>query len=596
MKQKKTGGKEQALPKSLWRFYVRYAAKPMMWFLIAWMFLFISWDIANSTWWPMSQQKIVALFENGVTGDGFFTHALWTIGIIIWLFLVFDVMNTVHEQMAAHWRPLARKNISETLTNYVHSQSITFYNNRIPGKINSQINYIITGFETLFDFTAIISTLGVILLNMGLVLSINKYVAMVLLGSFIFRVVYSVLMMKPVTKASKTASESSSTLSGHIVDSISGFSIVKLFNGARHEEQYLDPLRIKNMKDQIKSSFLQRIMWIIPMFLWDLLFGAVLVLMLVLYMRGNIKVSEIVFTLSVYQVVQGNIGYIARTIPRLTDTIGSALHSYQELNQPIDIKDAPDAEPLVVSRGKIEFKNVSFRYKKKYVLRDLNLTIKAGERVGLVGTSGAGKTTLVNLLMRFYDPTHGQILIDGQDIKTVTQNSLRNAISFIPQDPTMFNRTLRENIAYGKPDATDAEIHNAARKAAADDFINASEKKYESMVGDRGIKLSGGQRQRVAIARAFLKNAPLLILDEATSALDSETEVAIQNSFEKLAKGHTTIAIAHRLSTLRNMDRIIVIDKGQVIESGTHQSLLRKKGLYANLWKMQSGGFLQEQE
>lgn len=587
--------KEFALPKSLWKFYLKYAARPILKLIIPWMILFIVWDIANSTWWPISQQKIVALFENGVIGDGFFTNALWTIGLIIGLFLVFDIMNTIHEQMAAHWRPLSRKNISETLTKYVHSQSISFYNNRIPGKINSQINYIIEGFQTLFEFTAIISTLGVILLNMGLVLSINKYVALILLGSFIFRVIYSVGMMKPVTRASKQSSESSSHLSGHIVDSISGFSIVKLFNGASHEEEYLQPLRVKNVKDQIKASFLQRIMWIIPMFLWDILFGAVLVLMLVLYMHDSIKVSEIVFTLSVYQIVQGNIGFIARAIPRLVDTIGSAMHSYSELNQPIDIIDAPDAKQLIISRGKIEFRHVFFKYKNKYVLHDLNLTIKPGERVGLVGTSGAGKTTLVNLLMRFYEPTRGEICIDGQDIKTVTQNSLRNAISFIPQDPTMFNRTLRDNISYGKPDATDAEIHHAARQAAADKFINAAEKKYESMVGDRGIKLSGGQRQRVAIARAFLKDAPVLILDEATSALDSETEVAIQNSFERLAKNRTTIAIAHRLSTLRNMDRIIVLDKGQVIESGTHQSLLRKKGLYAKLWKMQSGGFLQDE-
>ena len=210
MLSKKVDSKGQVLPKSLWRFYFIYAAKPMLWFLIAWAFLAIVWDIGNSTWWPMSQQKIVALFENGVGGDGFFTQALWTIGIIIWLFLIFDLMCTVHQQMYARWRPISRKNISETLTNYIHNQSISFYNNKIPGKPNSQINYISDGFGTIFDFTTIISTLGVILLNMGLVLSINKYVAMILLGSFIFRVVYSVLMMKPVTKASKTASESSS--------------------------------------------------------------------------------------------------------------------------------------------------------------------------------------------------------------------------------------------------------------------------------------------------------------------------------------------------------------------------------------------------
>jgi ABC-type multidrug transport system fused ATPase/permease subunit len=226
-------------------------------------------------------------------------------------------------------------------------------------------------------------------------------------------------------------------------------------------------------------------------------------------------------------------------------------------------------------------------------LRDFNLKIKPGERVGIVGLSGAGKTTLVNLLMRFYDPNSGAVLIDNQDIAKVSQDSLRENISYIPQEPTMFNRTIRENIEYGRPGATLKEIKEAATEASADEFIKTTDKKYDSIVGDRGIKLSGGQRQRIAIARAFLKNAPILILDEATSALDSETEIAIQKSFDKLSANHTTLVVAHRLSTLRNMDRIIVLDQGRVIESGTHNSLLRKKGLYAKLWKMQSGGFLQ---
>jgi ABC-type multidrug transport system fused ATPase/permease subunit len=227
-------------------------------------------------------------------------------------------------------------------------------------------------------------------------------------------------------------------------------------------------------------------------------------------------------------------------------------------------------------------------------LKDFDLHIKSGEKVGLVGLSGAGKTTLVNLIMRMYDPTSGQINIDGQNIKHVTQDSLRQNIAFIPQDSTMFNRTLRENIAYGRPNASEKEIISAAKKASAHTFICNANDGYNTLVGDRGIKLSGGQRQRIAIARAFLKDSPILILDEATAALDSETENAIQKSFMQLSMNRTTLVIAHRLSTLKNMDRIIVLDHGKIVESGTHEQLLRNKKIYSRLWKMQSGGFIQE--
>jgi ATP-binding cassette subfamily B multidrug efflux pump len=299
--------------------------------------------------------------------------------------------------------------------------------------------------------------------------------------------------------------------------------------------------------------------------------------------------------MSVYMTVMNAIGTITQQIPNLVDVIGSAQQSYRELIKPIDIVDAPDAKELILKRGAIDIKNVKFKYGRQLVLNDLTLHIKPGERVGLVGPSGAGKTTLVNMLMRFYDPKSGEILFDGQNIKNVTQDSLRSAITFIPQEPSLFNRSLADNIAYGKPDATRAEIRRAAVRAHADEFIMKTDKKYDSRVGDRGIKLSGGQKQRIAIARAFLKDAPILILDEATSALDSETEAAIQKSFAELSRGRTTIAIAHRLSTLRNMDRIVVIDNGKIIEQGTHATLLKKRGgMYAKLWKMQSGGFINE--
>ena len=342
------------------------------------------------------------------------------------------------------------------------------------------------------------------------------------------------------------------------------------------------------------SRYTMRLFYGVPSILWDLLFGATILFSCILYQRGQMTVSEIVYTISVYMGVMWRISYIINKFPEIIDKTAAAKKAYNELVVPLSIVDKDNAKKLRVNRGAIEFNNVRFKYRNKYVLKDLSLSIKPGERIGIVGPSGAGKTTLVNLLMRFYEPQSGNIVIDGQNINDVTQNSLRENIAFIPQDPTMFNRTIGENIGYGKFGASIKEIRNAAKFASADKFIMDTEKGYDSVVGDRGIKLSGGQRQRIAIARAFLKNAPILVLDEATSALDSETEVAIQKSFEKLSRGRTTIAIAHRLSTLRNMDRIIVLDKGVVVEEGTHQSLLRKKGKYYSLWKMQSGGFFQE--
>ena len=401
-------------------------------------------------------------------------------------------------------------------------------------------------------------------------------------------------MRKRVKKASEEASGANSALSGKLVDSFSNYSIVKLFAGAEKEKKILREPREKRIKTQMYSRYTMRLFWAFPAFMWDLLFGTTILLCCILYQQGQMLVSDIIFTISVYMTVMNAIDMLINKFPEIIDKTAAAKKAYKELVVPLSIVDKANAKKLKISRGAISFNNIYFRYRNKYVLKDLSLNVKPGERVGIVGVSGSGKTTLVNLLMRFYEPQHGEILIDGQNIADVTQNSLRENIAFIPQDPTMFNRTIGENIAYGKFGASLKDIRSASKKASADKFIMDTEKGYDSLVGDRGIKLSGGQRQRIAIARAFLKDAPILVLDEATSALDSETERTIQKSFEKLSKGRTTIAIAHRLSTLRNMDRIIVLSKGVIIEEGTHQQLLRKKGKYYNLWKMQSGGFFQE--
>ena len=581
------------LPKSLWQFYFKYAMRGHWPLMIGYAILFMC-VMSDGVLFPNYQRWFIALFEQTPpAGQSFVEFALPTILLITGLFILWDICLILRGMLHGRWQPIISNQISDVLNDFVQHQSMSFWTGRMAGKINSQINYVQTGFSVIMNFLEIFGSILMILINVGLILEINSYVALIFAIVFVFRLVYGLALMKPMSNSAKTASEENSSLAGKIVDSISNYSVVKLFAAADAEREYLKPARKKTIKTRIYSFFIQRWFWGLPNFVWDIAFGITMLLCVILFSNGNILVSEIVFTMSVFFNVMGMISRIIGQIPDVVEKLGSAKKSYDELNVELSVRDVENAPDLMVSHGKIEFKNVWFKYKRKWVLRDFNLTIKPGERVGLVGPSGAGKSTLVHLLMRFYDPTRGEILIDGQNIRNVTQDSLRRSIAFIPQEPTLFNRTIRENIEYGKPGASIRQIHDASRRAAAHDFIMGTEKKYDSMVGDRGIKLSGGQKQRIAIARAFLKNAPILVLDEATSALDSETEIAIQKSFDELARGRTTLAIAHRLSTLRNMDKIVVLNDGNVVEYGTHGQLLRRRGEYARLWKMQSGGFLQ---
>ncbi|MDD5623631.1 MAG: ATP-binding cassette domain-containing protein, partial [Candidatus Peribacteraceae bacterium] len=302
----------------------------------------------------------------------------------------------------------------------------------------------------------------------------------------------------------------------------------------------------------------------------------------------------VVMVVNIVLEITRSLFFIGHKMTGFMDDYGQIAEGLGELLVPHEITDRPDARPLVLQEGAIDFRNVCFSYGKNEVFRGLMLAIPGGQKVGLVGLSGAGKTTLVNLLLRQYEIADGSVAIDGQDIRSVTRESLRKGIATVPQDVSLFHRTIRENIRYGRLDASDAEVEHAAELAQAHAFIRSLPKGYGTYVGERGVKLSGGQRQRVAVARAMLKQARILVLDEATSSLDSESEAAIQAALIELMKGKTVLAIAHRLSTLQAMDRIVVLADGEIVEDGTHRELLERDGLYARLWKSQVRGFIQE--
>jgi ATP-binding cassette subfamily B multidrug efflux pump len=390
-----------------------------------------------------------------------------------------------------------------------------------------------------------------------------------------------------------------SLMTGRVTDAYTNIATVKLFSHTHREAAYARAAMGDFMTTAYQQMRLVTLVDQINQLLSVLLIGSTMALALWLWMQGQVGVGAVAAASAMALRLNGISHWIMWELASLFEHIGTVADGISILSKHHSVVDKPDAKRLAVPHGEVKFDAVTFQYgaNSKRVIEDFSLTIRPGEKIGLVGRSGAGKSTVVNLLLRFYDIQQGRILIDGQDIATVTQDSLRANIGMVTQDTSLLHRSVRENIVYGQPDATEEQMRAAAAKAEAADFIDTlidpkGRKGYDAHVGERGVKLSGGQRQRIAIARVMLKDAPILLLDEATSALDSEVEVAIQRSLYALMEGKTVVAIAHRLSTIAAMDRLIVMDKGRIVEQGTHRELLARGGIYARLWGHQSGGFL----
>ena len=481
-------------------------------------------------------------------------------------------------------------------------QSLGFYQDEFAGRVSAKV------MQTALALRDVVMTVAdmvvyvlVYFITSGVILS--SFDAWLILPFICWMIGFAMIMRFLIPKLGKTAArqaDARSLMTGRITDAYSNIATVKLFSHGAREAAYAKQSMEEFMVTVHAQMRLATLLHTCSFIVNSSLTVGTTALGIWLWYHGQVGVGAVATATAMALRVNGLSQYIMWESARLFENIGTVNDGMATLSKPHTILDKPQALPLKVTRGEIKFEHVDFSYEAgKPLLNGFNLNIKPGEKVGLIGRSGAGKSTIVNLLLRFYEPQSGTISIDGQNVDSVTQESLRAQIGLVTQDTSLLHRSVRDNIIYGRPDATEAEMISAAERAEATGFIpNLSDAKgrrgYDAHVGERGVKLSGGQRQRIAIARVMLKDAPILLLDEATSALDSEVEAAIQESLDKMMEGKTVIAIAHRLSTIAAMDRLIVLDKGRIIEEGSHTELLAKQGLYAKLWAHQSGGFLSE--
>ena len=541
--------------------------------------------------WLSEKNPETFLAEEGMT-------LLW-IGLLIVVALpliVFAHSAIIHQTLQGNYPMIIRWQAHR----YLLGQSLSFFQNEFAGRIATKVLQTALSIrETVMKTLDVLLFVAVYFTGITLLIAGSDYrLAIPLIIWLLFYLSLLYFFIPRLRDISAKQADARSLMTGRIVDSYTNINTVKLFSHSKRESDYAKnsmQLFLKTVYPQMRMvTQLQTTVWSAN----ALLIFSLVWLSIYLWMQSSVNLGAIAIAMSAALRLNGMSQWIMWEVASLFENIGTVQDGMNTLSRKQDIVDDAKAENITIQRGAIEFSHVSFHYGKgSGVIDDFSLSIKPGEKVGLIGRSGAGKSTLVNLLLRFHDVEAGKITIDGQNVTTVTQDSLRAAIGMVAQDTSLLHRSVKDNILYGKPDASEADIIAAAEQAEAHAFIQglsdaSGRKGYDAHVGEHGVKLSGGQRQRIAIARVLLKDAPILVLDEATSALDSEIEAAIQENLYRLMSGKTVIAIAHRLSTVAAMDRLIVVDQGKIIEQGSHDQLIDHGGIYAQLWRHQSGGFL----
>jgi ATP-binding cassette subfamily B protein len=496
--------------------------------------------------------------------------------------------------------PKQRQYVARALFQYLHRHSHRFLTENFAGSLAHRISETSHGVNQVLwalvqEFWPIAIVIGVA--NVLLVTGASPWLGLFTGAWSVGFIAMSIVLARRTQPLAHAASNARSHTAGTVVDSVANHATVRLFAGFDHEREQLDREYASELRTVLRANLAMERVRVFQFAASAVLKAGTVVMAVLLWSRGAIGVGQFVMAVSLSLLIIAEVRNLSRRFLDLFEALGNVDSGVRAILSPHGLPDRPDAAEQAIQAGAIEFDAVHFHYDDgAHVFRGLSVTIPAGQRVGLVGLSGSGKSTFVSLLLRLYDPQRGSIRVDGHDLRELLQDSLHRQVGLIPQDPTLFHRSVRENIRYGRPEASDAEVEEAARRAHADEFIREIPGGYDASVGERGVKLSGGQRQRIAIARVMLKNAPILVLDEATSSLDSITESVIQSALDDVMASKTVVVIAHRLSTVAHLDRILVFSRGVIVEDGSHAELVARRGAYRELWSRQSGGLLPDDD